>query len=190
MLPQDLATQCKDYANAVNLDSLRISKPRCAKTARMKITAQKMRTEIFQRVERTGVWSRPLADLPGWKNCRLSRIAGESIFGAVSNESGMTAQTKQLSPLLAAIFSIGLVFGIGYLDYATGYETSFFLFYLIPVVFALRFLGVYFAVFISVFSGIVGTSATRPPAWCIHTGWFRFGTRRNESPFTLAWWGC
>lgn len=67
----------------------------------------------------------------------------------------MTAPTKKPSPVPAAIASIGLVIWIGYLDYVTGYETSFFLFYLIPVVFALRFVGVYFAVFISLLSGIV-----------------------------------
>jgi len=64
-------------------------------------------------------------------------------------------QIKQRSKLFLAIISIVLVFVVGLVDYLTGYRIYLFPFYLIPVMFALRHVGVFFGVVISVFSAIV-----------------------------------
>ena len=50
---------------------------------------------------------------------------------------------------------LGLLVAIGLLDYLTGYNASFFLFYLIPVIFTLRRLGIYFAFGMCVLSALV-----------------------------------
>jgi signal transduction histidine kinase len=70
----------------------------------------------------------------------------------------MAARFKQFEmwpkPLLV-VASIGLLITVGYFDYITGYRISFFIFYLIPIVFALRYVGFSFAITISVLSAIV-----------------------------------
>jgi signal transduction histidine kinase len=50
---------------------------------------------------------------------------------------------------------LGLLAVIGLLDYLTGYNTSFFLFYLVPVIFALHRLGMFFAFAMCVLSALV-----------------------------------
>src|SRR5208282_3479056 len=67
----------------------------------------------------------------------------------------MAAWLKKLdmwSKPFAAAVCIGLVGVIGFLDYITGYEISFYVFYLIPVFFAVWRVGVPFAVVISILS--------------------------------------
>src|SRR5450755_2663149 len=56
-------------------------------------------------------------------------------------------------PVTAAI-SIGLLGGIGFLDYLTGYEAIFFTFYLIPVVLAVWCVNVFWGMLVSVLSVI------------------------------------
>ena len=57
-----------------------------------------------------------------------------------------------LSRPIVAVVCIGLVAVIGFLDYITGYEISFFIFYSIPVLLAVWRVGVPFAVVVSVLS--------------------------------------
>jgi signal transduction histidine kinase len=57
-------------------------------------------------------------------------------------------------PLLVSV-SLGLLAFIGCLDYITGYKISFFILYLIPVIFSLRYVGFTFAIATSVLSAIV-----------------------------------
>ncbi|MDB6110889.1 MAG: Integral rane sensor signal transduction histidine kinase [Pedosphaera sp.] len=58
---------------------------------------------------------------------------------------------KYSKPLLMAI-SVGLVAVIGVVDWLTGFEISFFVFYLVPVALAVWFVGDVFGIFISIFS--------------------------------------
>ncbi len=59
------------------------------------------------------------------------------------------------SRLLLAAMSISLLALIGFVDYVTGYKISFFIFYLIPIVFAWRYVGFSFAITTSILSAIV-----------------------------------
>jgi signal transduction histidine kinase len=82
---------------------------------------------------------------------------------------------KMWSKPWSAALSMALLAMIGYLDYVTGYKISFFIFYLIPIVFALQRVGFSFAILISALSAIVWifsnilAGATFPsvfvPAW-------------------------
>jgi signal transduction histidine kinase len=63
--------------------------------------------------------------------------------------------TKTLSKPLSVALSIALLGVVGYLDYVTGYRISFYIFYLIPIVFALQRVGVSFAIVMSVLSTFV-----------------------------------
>lgn len=59
---------------------------------------------------------------------------------------------KMCSKSLSVVLSIVLLGIVGYLDYVTGYKVSFFIFYLIPIVFALQRVGVSFAIVMSLLS--------------------------------------
>jgi len=59
---------------------------------------------------------------------------------------------KMCSKSLSVVLSIVLLGVVGYLDYVTGYKISFFIFYLIPIVFALQRVGVSFAIVMSLLS--------------------------------------
>jgi signal transduction histidine kinase len=67
----------------------------------------------------------------------------------------MFKRIQMFSKPLSAVLSIVLLGIVGYLDYVTGYKISFFIFYLIPIVFALQRVGFSFAIIISVLSPIV-----------------------------------
>jgi len=67
----------------------------------------------------------------------------------------MFKRIKIWSKPVSAVLSLGLLGIVGYLDYITGYKISFFIFYLIPVVFALQRVGIFFAIITSVLSAIV-----------------------------------
>ena len=66
----------------------------------------------------------------------------------------MPHKTPQPLRWLAVFQSLGLLLLAGYLDYATGYDISFFLFYLIPILFALHRLGLRAALVMSVLSAL------------------------------------
>jgi signal transduction histidine kinase len=80
----------------------------------------------------------------------------------------MTAWLKRSEtwskPFLAA-FCIELMMVIGFLDYVTGYEISFFIFYLIPVLFAVWRVGVRFAVVISMLSVMTWLGSNIAAGW-------------------------
>lgn len=67
----------------------------------------------------------------------------------------MPYQTPKPIAWLDIVQCLGLLAVTGYLDYATGYNKSFFLFYLVPIVFTLRRLGLVFATGMCVCSTLV-----------------------------------
>lgn len=52
-------------------------------------------------------------------------------------------------------FSAAMTWGLGYLDYKTGYEISFSLFYLIPILFSVWFVSRYSAIWFSIISTLI-----------------------------------
>jgi signal transduction histidine kinase len=67
----------------------------------------------------------------------------------------MPDQTAKRIPWLDILQCFGLLAVTGYLDYATGYRKSFFLFYLAPIVFTLRRLGLVAAIGMCFLSALV-----------------------------------
>jgi signal transduction histidine kinase len=67
----------------------------------------------------------------------------------------MSHSTSKPIAWLDILKCLGLLAVIGYLDYATGYHKSFFLFYLAPIIFTLRRLGLIFAIGMCVLSALV-----------------------------------
>ena len=86
----------------------------------------------------------------------------------------MEARLKKLemrsTPFVAAA-CVGLVAAIGFFDYITGYEISFFLIYLIPILLAVWRVGASFAVAISVLSVITWLIANITAGWRF-SNWF------------------
>jgi signal transduction histidine kinase len=83
----------------------------------------------------------------------------------------MVEQTKSWTKPLSVAVTFVILSVVGYLDYITSYKVSFFIFYLIPIVFALRRVGVAFAVIISVLSVIVWM-VTNLAGGDIYPNWF------------------
>ncbi|HSY74512.1 MAG TPA: sensor histidine kinase [Dongiaceae bacterium] len=80
----------------------------------------------------------------------------------------MTAELKRFEPWskpFLAAFCIELVIAIGFLDYVTGYEISFFIIYLIPVLLAVWRVGVPFAVVISLLSMMTWLGSNITAGW-------------------------
>src|SRR5450432_2464076 len=66
--------------------------------------------------------------------------------------NGWIKRFEKYSKPLLMIISLGLVFMIGVVDWLTGFELSFFVFYLIPVALAVWFVGDSFGIVVSVLS--------------------------------------
>ena len=67
----------------------------------------------------------------------------------------MPQQPPKMIQWLDVLICLGLLAVTGYLDYWTGYNKSFFLFYLVPIVFTLRRLGMASAIVMCVLSALV-----------------------------------
>jgi signal transduction histidine kinase len=81
----------------------------------------------------------------------------------------MPHQTPKPIPWLDGVKSIGLLAVTGYLDYATGYAKSFFLFYLAPIFFTQRRLGLTAAVVMSFLSALVWLFSNMLAGQAYHT---------------------
>ena len=67
----------------------------------------------------------------------------------------MPHQPRNAGPWLEIPKALGLLALIGYLDRLMGFEKSFFIFYLIPIVFTYKRLGLFFSVGMGVLSALV-----------------------------------
>lgn len=69
--------------------------------------------------------------------------------------SGMVAGTKWQTKIPGMLGGLGLVAAVGYADYFTGYEVTFIIFYLLPIIFVQRRVGLGFAFFLAVLSALI-----------------------------------
>ncbi len=67
----------------------------------------------------------------------------------------MASITESKTKISGILISFGLLATVGLVDYATGYKLTFFLFYLLPILFALKRVGQAFAFVVSVMSIVV-----------------------------------
>ena len=84
--------------------------------------------------------------------------------------SGWLKQFERQSRALVVPVSLLIVVGIGVIDYITGWELSFSVFYLLAVGLATWFVGMRFAIFVSVLSVVVslaGDLATGGSTGCL-----------------------
>ena len=67
----------------------------------------------------------------------------------------MGSHTELQTKIAGVLGGIGLLAMVGYGDYITGYEITFFLFYLLPILYVRRYVGIGFAFVMALISAVV-----------------------------------